>query len=372
MNSFVRRHPATRWAAPVLALGVIGATQLPGRTADAAASLPDRTPQQLVTAALQADVPGFSGTVRSSADLGLPALPEAMSPGGSSGVPLELLSGEHTMKVWWAKRTGARVALLGDQSETDAIVNRTDAWLWNSADRSVAHLRLPAGHHGMTATHKTARYTPQQVADWVLRQVGPTTAVSSSANVTVAGRPAYDLVLTPRDRATKVASVHLAIDATTSMPLQVKVFGTGSSTPALQVGFTSISYAVPAASTFTFTPPAGAKVETARPHRIDKSGPTGTGTAGPRADHGTLRDLQRPGTVVGSGWSSVWVGTVPAKALADQRVTAGLGMLPVVSGAWGKGHLLDTALFSAVVTDDGRVAAGLVAPATLYAALGAR
>ena len=49
-----------------------------------------------------------------------------------------------------------------------------------------------------------------------------------------------------------------------------------------------------------------------------------------------------------------------------------LDLLPKVSGAWGTGHLLEGTLFSAVLTDDGRVAVGAVTPQTLYAALAAR
>ena len=46
-----------------------------------------------------------------------------------------------------------------------------------------------------------------------------------------------------------------------------------------------------------------------------------------------------------------------------------LKVLPTVSGAWGSGHLLRGTLFSALLTDDGRVAVGAVAPEALYAAL---
>ena len=46
-----------------------------------------------------------------------------------------------------------------------------------------------------------------------------------------------------------------------------------------------------------------------------------------------------------------------------------LKSLPTVSGSWGSGHLLHGALFSAVLTDDGRIAVGAVAPSMLYAAL---
>jgi hypothetical protein len=43
-------------------------------------------------------------------------------------------------------------------------------------------------------------------------------------------------------------------------------------------------------------------------------------------------------------------------------------MLPEVSGAWGSGRLFAGSLFSVLVTDDGRVFAGAVAPAKLYEA----
>jgi hypothetical protein len=47
-------------------------------------------------------------------------------------------------------------------------------------------------------------------------------------------------------------------------------------------------------------------------------------------------------------------------------------VLPRASGTWGSGRLLEGTLFSALVTDDGRVAVGAVAPERLYAALARR
>jgi hypothetical protein len=49
-----------------------------------------------------------------------------------------------------------------------------------------------------------------------------------------------------------------------------------------------------------------------------------------------------------------------------------LDALPTVHGSWGSGHLLRGSLFSALLTDDGRVAVGAVAPQALYSALRAR
>jgi hypothetical protein len=79
--------------------------------------------------------------------------------------------------------------------------------------------------------------------------------------------------------------------------------------------------------------------------------------------------------VVGTGWGSVVVADLPAEAaneLTSGEAARMLRSLPRVSGAWGSGRLLSGTLFSAVLTDDGRVAVGAVAPDRLYAALGAR
>jgi hypothetical protein len=49
-----------------------------------------------------------------------------------------------------------------------------------------------------------------------------------------------------------------------------------------------------------------------------------------------------------------------------------LKALPSTSGTWGRGHVLEGTLFSLVLTDDGRVAVGAVAPDQLYRALAAK
>jgi hypothetical protein len=79
--------------------------------------------------------------------------------------------------------------------------------------------------------------------------------------------------------------------------------------------------------------------------------------------------------VVGKGWTSVLVATLPADQQSSGRSSQLQGIfdrMPTVSGAWGSGHLLSSALFSAVLTDDGRVAVGAVAPQLLYHALAQR
>ena len=58
-----------------------------------------------------------------------------------------------------------------------------------------------------------------------------------------------------------------------------------------------------------------------------------------------------------------------AGASQDKQLQGLLNAVPKVTGDWGSGRVIDGTLFTAVITDDGRVAVGAVAPDLLYAAL---
>ena len=199
----------------------------------------------------------------------------------------------------------------------------------------------------------------------------------------VAGRPAYQLVLEPKDTSTLVGTVKIAIDGATHIPTRVQVFPRGSSTPAFEVGFTSFNPSTPSDSVFAFNPPPGATVTEGLGEHWQAQTRHGLGH---RRGHCTGRRRARRGrakpTVVGDGWTSVVVATLPS----DQQSGDGLARLsnalgsfdergqaacPRSPGAWGSGHVLRGKLFSVLVTDDGRVVAGSVAPEALYAALSA-
>jgi hypothetical protein len=203
--------------------------------------------------------------------------------------------------------------------------------------------------------------TPQQAAEKALAAIDPSTRVSTDPTDTVAGRPAYQLTLVPRDPRSLVGSVRIAIDGAIHVPTRVQVYARGSATPAFEVGFTSLSTATPDPSVFGFTPPPGATVK------------EGTRPGADLADRPAVGQSGMP-DVVGRGWTSVLVARMPTDEQASGRSGPGamLDALPRVSGAWGSGHLLRTALLSAVLTDDGRVAVGAVPPQLLYDALSAR
>jgi outer membrane lipoprotein-sorting protein len=406
IRGIVDQHPVLRWVAPVAAIAVAGAVAV-ATTAAARADdhpvLPPITAEQLLTNALQPTTQSLSGTVKVGSDLGLPQIPglsgtvggSGVVPGGAASIAAgssstspaltglaTLLTGDHTLRVWADGPDRSRVAVITQGGESDVIRNGTDVWLWQSAGKQALHATLPAtpstDHTGELTPAQQQELqkvvgqlptTPQQAAQTLLTLAGPTTDVTLDATTSVAGRSAYQIVATPKDKGTLVARVVVAIDAETHLPLRTEVYSTQRSAPAVTVGFTSVTFAAPSADTFTFTPPASTTLQ-------QWQAPT-TEPQAPRHATGTAPKVSTTGT----GWATVVVAHLPADALpsaggASTRpgATAGseagaLSILPKVSGSWGTGHALSGTLFSVLVTDDGTVAAGAVPVATLEGAL---
>jgi outer membrane lipoprotein-sorting protein len=376
MRATVQR-PALRWAVPALVaaltVGVIGGWRV--LVADAAPSLPPRSAAQLLVDLQTARVDAFSGTVVQKADLGLPPLPAI---GGQGSADLQsLVSGTHTLRVWYAGPQRQRVALLGTLGETDVIHNGRDLWTWSSRDNTATHRVLPPELAAAPTPQELARQlpvTPDEAARRALAALDPTTKVTTDGTARVAGRAAYELVLQPRDSASRVAAVRLAVDARERIPLRVRVFARGVADPAFEIGFTRISFAMPPDAQFRFTPPPGAKVNQAAESPKEsgvreKPAPLRSAKPGriPPAPSGSTQQPSVGGEpqVVGRGWAAVLVS--PTGAGEPPGELAGfLESLPRVSGGWGSGRLLESRLFSALLTDDGRVLVGAVDPERLY------
>ena len=361
-----RRKPLLAWIAPLAAAALaVGGGVLADTTASAEPPLPKKTPQQLLTAVAGAEVPGLSGTVTETANLGLPSLPTGDQGPTSSSNFSDLISGTHTLKVWTSGTDKSRIAMLGTYGESDLIRNGKQAWLWSSKDKKAVHTK----YVGVTPDWRrqgeppAGASTPQEMARQVLQAIDPSTTTSVARNVTVAGRSAYQLVLTPKDSRSLVDTVTIAVDAKTSVPLQVQVTADGQSKPAISVGFTHVDFSVPDAKTFVFDPPQGTTVTEHTVTAPDKRD---------RADARKRAHTQADRTkTVGTGWTTVVISRSDLKSgmksgPGNDRM---LQALPRVSGSWGSGRLLSGSLFSAVITDDGRVAVGAVRPQLLYSAL---
>jgi outer membrane lipoprotein-sorting protein len=356
-----------RWAVPAGALVITGAV-LAGSlipAAQAAPGLPSRTPAQLLAQAASAAAPPLTGTVVETASLGLPALPGTSDPTSIAA----LLTGSHTVHVWYGGARHFRLAVPGSLSETDVIADGSTAWLWQSTANTVTEYSLPA-HQAGPQIVPTPALTPQQAAQQVLAAVGPTTTVSVDSNVMVAGQAAYELVLAPKDARSLVGQVQIAIDGRNGVPLRLEVYPRGTSSPAFEVGYTAVQFGTPAPAELTFTPPAGATVTHVNLARQPASGsPAPPDVSSIGSGWLTVLDAPAAGLTAAGGGS----GSAASGSSADSGavLAALLGSATPVSGAWGSGRLLRTSLISVLITGRGRVFAGAVQPSVLYAAAGA-
>lgn len=377
LDSVTSMTPRTRrrlaWVVPVAVAGVVagGVAVATAGSSDAAPKLAARTPAQLLTAVQTHTTTALYGQIYETANLGLPELPGPKSTASLSWQTF--LSGSHFAKVWIAGPDQQRVALTGELSEAEVVHNGKDVWTYVSDTNTVTHTVLKDGakHTGSRPAHPDVRdLTPAAAAAKVLEAVRPTTDVSVGSARTVAGQAAYSLVIKPKDSNSSVRKVVIAVDAKRYVPLRVQIFGSAA-TPAFETGFSSVTFATPAASTFAFTAPKGSTTSTdplgasgdGRRHHHD--GPrttTGHATTKPRTSYSPLTTAwaHSSPTVIGSGWTTV--------VELPQGLAAGTGGLldrattPI--GSTGR-RLLHTALINAVFLPDGRVFVGAVSPTFL-------
>jgi outer membrane lipoprotein-sorting protein len=364
-----------RWAVPATVVvgtaAVVAALQIPA--AQASPDLPSRTPAQLLASVdSNVKVPPLTGTVVETASLGLPQLPQTGNPDSLTS----LLTGSHTMKVYYQDGSHYRLAIPEPASETDLIADGTKLWLWESSSDSVTEFTGAGAKKQPTPTAPVL--TPQQAASQVLAKVGKTTLVSVQSNVMVAGQASYQLVLAPKDSRSLVGRVVIAIDGKYGVPLRVQVYAKGASSPAFQVGFTDLQFVAPSPANFDFTPPPSATVTVVDPasEKQSKQDTSGFGTYGT----GWLtvaafpeKDLENAaGTGAAGSGKQQDIESAGSKGVgisSQELLTVLFGSGKTVHGSWGSGTLVTSSLVSMLVCN-GEVYIGAVTPSVLEAAVG--
>lgn len=252
--------------AAALVVAVLGVANV---RADPAPDLPSIGADELVASALGALARPFTmaGDVATHVDLGIPQIPAGVGGGSAGGIlsAVNLVAGDQAYKIW-RSRDGARVAHLLPFAEQDVVVDPHDAWFWDSSDMSAIHL---AGVPGTTLWDASAPAVAVRDADLsliarrALEAMAPYADVTVDGTARVAGRAAYQLVMTPTSTLTLVGRIAVAIDAETRLPLRVQVFPRGSDGAAIEAGFTAVSFDPIDPSMFAFRPPPGATVREA-------------------------------------------------------------------------------------------------------------
>ncbi len=174
-------------------------------------------------------------------------------------------------------------------------------------------------------------------------------------------------------------SVRLAVDGEHGVPLRIQVLATDGGDPALEIGFTSVTFSEPEPSVYDFTPPADSTVEEfdfqdlmADKHGAESEhGDAPGGSEFPGADDVDVE-------MSDDGWASVLTVTgIEMEDVAGQLeeltgeaegemgdltgiLDALLDDMEPVEGPYGSGVGFTSRLFSALWLDDGRLLIGAV------------
>ncbi|MFI9387847.1 outer membrane lipoprotein carrier protein LolA [Kutzneria sp. NPDC052558] len=352
--------------AGVVGLGVLAAPAGAGP----APVLPTVSAEDLVQSVLTAkSVPALAGTVTATNNLGLAAVP------GLGSASKFLTNGSTSAQVWTDGKGRGRLSLPSGTSEETVVFDGTTVWDWNSSDNTVRKSTgAPDKAHPDKPSSGEVATDPAQAAKQVIGLISKDSTVKVDGTATVAGRSAYELVLAPKPtERTMLREVRIAVDSETKIPLRLSVLANGNAQPVAQIGFSKLEVAAQDPALFTFTPPANAKVETGdTEHQVAKD----------RSQ--APKDLPEP-QLVGSGWDTVLVEKLPAGALSASPDKTGttqqgrqqgvdpsrlLGELGKrVTGPWGSGYEISTAVGTALILDDGRIAVGAVPEQALTDAL---
>jgi outer membrane lipoprotein-sorting protein len=391
------RRKAARYVVPVAVVGVAAATigLVPAIADSGDPDLPEITAQQLIEKIAQSDVQQLSGTFKITTDLGLPDLgglesslaSGAMGSGagdGSSADPsaklTELASGTHTLRVALDGENKQKLSLLENASEYSLIHNGKNIWGYDSKSNEVFHGTAdePQAGKDKQGGLEEVPATPKDLTEEALKAVDDTTSVTVDGTAHVAGRDAYRLLIKPKQSGTTVGAITVAVDAKTGMPLKFTLTPSSGGAAVIDAGFTQVDFAKPAASTFDFTPPKGAKVT--EEGELEGAAPEHGGT---KSEDGFRKELEKefggaksggePGKapeggpeVIGEGWNSVAVFDtggegVPSGAEVGGDMGGFLDSLgDKVTGKFGSGTVFKTRLINALITDDGKVYVGAV------------
>lgn len=425
------RSKKARWVPAVAAPVLVAGLALFPSVANAEVDLPDKTAGELMVFMNTESVP-FSGTVVKVANLGLPEfmqMPEVddatlermreQMPDGMEELMiqstmtsdlaqlLEFAAGTHKLRLYYGGEDQLRVQVLDMMSQRDLIVNGTDVWFYDDDQRTAWHAELDETQIAEAEAYAQQQFgelsaqlpfdasSPAAVAEALLAEVETDAEVTVGTDRMVAGREAYELIITPDANESTIASVRLAIDGENGFPLAATVLAKGEVDPVFEIGFTDISFSAPDASLFEFTPGADVTVEKVEiPTQAELEAEFEQLKQSPefdeyREDYEAAREkleqyengelelteaekaemqarLQARVDEVSAVYENGWATVVEIRMDADVAMLD-LDYFDSLVTQLPEGRAITTSLVNVLITDDGRVLMGAVEVSTLQA-----
>ena len=177
-------------------------------------------------------------------------------------------------RLWISKEGDVRLELQSEKGDTQIYYDGHTVQLYDAASNTLYRYTPPAQEggtgggsgSGTTTAHHEAPTVPKIEA--AISHLGQHANVSGATPTDIAGQAAYTVRVSPKESGSLIGAGELSFDAVNGMPLRAAIYSSTSSSPAIELAATEISYGTVAASVFEFTPPANAKVqEIVLPHK---------------------------------------------------------------------------------------------------------
>ena len=157
----------------------------------------------------------------------------------------------------WLNANGGRLELQSDAGDVQVVWNGTKVTAYDASSNTVYTFDLPAQSASGTTTHTAPSL--DEISTF-LTDLAKHWTVSDAQPSNVAHQPAYTVDVSPSHDGGLLGKAELAWDASQGVPLKVAIYAQGSSTPALALEATGISFGPVPDSAVAVAPPAGAKV----------------------------------------------------------------------------------------------------------------
>jgi len=233
-------------------------------------------------------------------------------------------------RLWISREGHVRLELQSERGDTQIYYDGHTVSMYDAASNTLYKYTPPTHEGGGNAspsatceetgsTQICGTYKPERLhevpsvakIEEAISHLSQHANVSGAAPTDIAGQPAYTLRVTPKETGSLLGGAELSWDAVHGVPLRAAIYSSTSSSPALELAATEISYGPVESSVFEFTPPANATVEeVVLPHKhSSNSGESGA------SEH----DGERPHvTTDGHGLSTIAVIEAKTKAGAKE------------------------------------------------------
>jgi outer membrane lipoprotein-sorting protein len=241
-------------------------------------------------------------------------------------------------RLWISKEGRVRLELQSEKGDTEVYYDGHTVSMYDASSNTLYRYTPPVheggggtgtnsgsgaetcNEGGSTQTCLAFKPVRQHEAPTVAKieeaiaRLGRHANVSGATPTDIAGQAAYTVRVSPKETGSLLGAAELSWDAGNGVPLRAAIYSSTSSSPALELAATSISYGPVDASVFEFTPPANAKVEEVTlPHRDGSK----DGQSTQNGEHPHV-------TTEGRGLATIAVLESPAKTGAKQSTEPAL------------------------------------------------